>query len=205
MSLPRGGERLSRSGIARRRLLAALVSLGVPACAPVTLIEPAGESDPGLFISASPPFVPTQPAVMEAMLSLAEIGPRDVVYDLGCGDGRLVIAACKRFGARGLGVDLDDRLVAVAQAEAQWQGVADRAVFATRNIFDVDLTPATVVMLYLSVEINLKLRSRLLAELPPGARIVSNRFDMADAWLPERTIYAGGTPVHLWRIPRRTA
>lgn len=205
MSWPRPEPRLSRSGIARRRLLGALASLGTAACAPVPLMEPAGEDASGVFISASPPFVPTQPAVMEAMLSLAEIGPRDVVYDLGCGDGRLVIAACKRFGARGLGVDLDDRLVAMAQAEAQWEGVADRALFVTRNIFDLDLKPATVVMLYLSVDINLKLRPRLLAQLVPGARIVSNRFDMADAWAPERTVQAGDTPVHLWRIPRRPA
>ncbi len=206
MSRTPEGDRLSRSGIGRRRLLGALVTLGTIACAPVTpLTESAGESGAGVFFSASPPFVPTQPAVMEAMLSLAEIGASDVVYDLGCGDGRLVIAACKRFGARGLGVDLDDRLIARAQAEAQWQGVADRAVFDIRNIFDVDLKPATVVMLYLSVELNLRLRSRLLAELPPGARVVSNRFDMADAWAPERTVYAGDTPVHLWRIPRRAA
>ena len=204
MSVPR--ERLSRSGMARRRVLAALGSLGAAACARLPVpMEPAGESSSGFFVPASPPFVPTQPAVMDAMLSLAEIGPRDVVYDLGCGDGRLVIAACKRFGARGLGIDMDDRLVAEAQAEAQWQGVAERARFATGNIFDVDLGPATVVMLYLSVEINQKLRPRLLAELAPGARIVSNRFDMGGAWAPEKTVLAGDIPVHLWRIPRRGA
>jgi len=142
---------------------------------------------------------------MDAMLSLAEIGSRDVVYDLGCGDGRLVIAACKRFGARGLGVDLDNDLIARAQAEAQWEGVEDRASFITANLFDLDLKPATVVMLYLSVEINLRLRPRLLSQLPPGARIVSNRFDMGGVWMPDRTIQAGDTPVHLWRIARRAA
>ncbi len=197
---------LSRSGMARRRLLAGLGSLAAAACAPLVVAPGApAETQSGFFLAANPPFVPTRPEVMEAMLSLAQIGSRDLVYDLGCGDGRLVIAACKRFGAHGLGVDLDDRLVAEAQAEAQWQGVADRARFETRNIFEVDLRPATVVMLYLSVEINQKLRPRLLADLSPGSRIVSNRFDMGDAWPPEKTIYAGDTPVHLWRIAPRAA
>ncbi len=148
-------------------------------------------------------FVPTPRDVVAKMLELADVKKGDVVYDLGCGDGRLVIAACKRFGARGLGVDLDPRLIARAQAEAQWQGVADRARFEDRNIFDVDLTPATVVLLYLSVEMNQKLRPRLLAELSPGSRIVSNRFDMGGAWAPDRTVHAGDTPVHLWRIGPR--
>ncbi len=199
-------NRLPTSGMTRRRLLGCLGSLGVAACTPLAAApDPAAREATGFFFAASPPFVPTRPEVMDAMLSLAEIGPRDVVYDLGCGDGRLVIAACKRFGARGLGVDLDERLIAEAQAQAQWQGVADRAKFESRNIFDVDLKPATVVMLYLSVETNQNLRPRLLADLAPGSRIVSNRFDMGDAWAPETTVHAGDTPVHLWRIAPRAA
>jgi trans-aconitate methyltransferase len=161
----------------------------------------AEEAPSGAFLTASPPYVPTRPEVMEAMLAVAAIRSDDVVYDLGCGDGRLVIAAAKRFGARGLGVDLDGALVARAQAEAQWQGVADRAIFQAVDLFNLDLRPATVVMLYLSQEINLRLRPKLLAELRPGSRIVSNRFDMADVWRPTRTLDAAGTPVHLWTVP----
>ncbi len=188
--------------MSRRRVLGALLGLGAAACAPIRT-APADEAASGFFLMPGVPFVPTRPAIMESMLSLAEIGRRDVVYDLGCGDGRLVISACKRYGARGLGVDLDDRLIARAQAEAQWQGVADRALFVARDLFEIDLTPATVVMLYLSVEMNLKLRPRLLEQLAPGARIVSNRFDMADAWIPERTVRIEDTPIHLWRVPSR--
>jgi cyclopropane fatty-acyl-phospholipid synthase-like methyltransferase len=134
------------------------------------------------------------------MLSLAEIGPKDVVYDLGCGDGRLVIAAAKRYGASGLGVDIDRELIDRAQAEAQWQGVADRARFTIGDLFNLDLRPASVVTLYLGVEMNVRLLPKLRAELAHGARIVSNRFDMGGAWPPERTVRHGDTPVHLWRI-----
>jgi trans-aconitate methyltransferase len=188
----------------RREALAALVALGTAGCGGMgvsrTIAEEPADS---AFFTAAVPYVPTRPDVMEAMLSLAEITPADVVYDLGCGDGRLVLAAAKRFGARGLGVDLDGDLIAKAQAEAQWQGIAERARFAATDLFDLDLRPATVVMLYLSVEINLKLRPRMLAQLRPGARVVSNLFDMADAWRPDRTVTVAGTPVHLWRIGQR--
>jgi SAM-dependent methyltransferase len=187
----------------RRACLGAFLALPAVGCAARFPPPPAPESPEGVFFTAGVPYVPTRPEVMEVMLSLAEIGPKDVVYDLGCGDGRLVIAACKRFGARGLGADLDSNLVARAQAEAQWQGVADRARFVTEDLFELDLAPASVVMLYLSVEINIKLRPKFLQQLSPGARIVSNRFDMADVWPPLRTVQAGDTPVHLWRVPSR--
>jgi SAM-dependent methyltransferase len=187
----------------RRQALGALLGAAAAGCtgryAQPVREEPLG----GVFFTGGVPYVPTRPEVMEIMLSLAEIGSRDVVYDLGCGDGRLVIAACKRYGVRGLGVDLDGDLIARAQAEAQWQGVAERARFVAQDLFALDLRPATVVMLYLSVEINVKLRPRLLEQLAPGSRVVSNRFDMADVWVPERTVRAGDTPVHLWRIPPR--
>jgi SAM-dependent methyltransferase len=190
----------------RREAVAALLAMGAGAagagCAHSGAPRPiAEEPSSGAFFPASVPYVPTRPEVMETMLALAQIGPTDVVYDLGCGDGRLVLAAVKRYGARGLGVDLDGDLVARAQAEAQWQGIEGRARFAAADLFDLDLRPATVVMLYLSVEVNLKLRPRMLEQLRPGSRVVSNRFDMADVWAPERTVAVAGTPVHLWRIP----
>jgi SAM-dependent methyltransferase len=186
----------------RRRALGALASLASGAC--VQLPAPPPESAvEGTFLVPNAPYVPTRPEIVDVMLKIAEIRASDVVYDLGCGDGRLVIAAVKRHGARGLGVDIDRDLIDRAQAEAQWQGIADRARFTIGDLFDLDLRPASVVMLYLGLEINQKLMPKLRAELQPGARIVSNRFDMGEAWPPERTVRVADTPVHLWRIGRR--
>jgi SAM-dependent methyltransferase len=188
----------------RREAIPALLALSVAGCSGLGVPEPPAEAETpaGVFFAAGVPYVPTRPEVLDAMLSLGEIGPTDQVYDLGCGDGRIVLAAARRFGARGMGVDLDPDLIARAQAEAQWQGLTERVRFATLDLFGLDLRPATVVMLYLSVEVNLKLRPKLLAEMRPGSRIVSNRFDMSTVWRPERSITASGTPVHLWRVPR---
>ena len=183
----------------RRDYLSAILALGAGAC--TSLPAPKNEeavTGNGFF--ASVPYIPTRPEVVEAMLNLGEISARDVVYDLGCGDGRIVIAAAKRYGASGLGVDIQNEPIAMAEAQAYWEGVADRVRFSQEDLFDLDLRPATVVMLYLSVEFNIRLRPKLLAELRPGSRIISNRFDMAGLWLPDRTIMAGDTPVHLWRV-----
>jgi hypothetical protein len=115
------------------------------------------------------------------------VGQDDVVYDLGSGDGRIVITAAREYGARGVGVEIDPRLVAESRRQAQWAGVADRVQFLQQNLFDADLRPATVVTLYLSPEINARLRPKLLRELRPGARVVSHRFDMGD-WIPQREL-----------------
>jgi SAM-dependent methyltransferase len=188
----------------RREAIAALFALGAQGCGEIAVSPPPiQEPTGGLSFTAAVPYVPTRPEVMDALLVLGEVSRSDLVYDLGCGDGRIVIAAAKRYGARGLGVDIDPDLVAEAQAQAQWEGVADRVNFRTGDLFELDLRPATVVILYLSVEVNVKLRPKLLAELQSGARVVSNRFDMADAWRPERSLTVGDTPIHLWRIPRR--
>jgi len=190
----------------RRDALVALLALGTLGCA-AGMSEPRrrgvapAEEPEGSTFTAAVPYVPTRPEIVDAMLELAAVGRGDTVYDLGCGDGRIVIAAAKRFGARGLGVDIDADLVNKAQADAYWEGVADRAKFSMSDLFEVDLRPATVVMLYLSVEINVRLRPKLLAQLRPGSRIVSNRFDMGEVWRPDRTIVVAGTPIHLWRIP----
>jgi len=190
----------------RRDALVALLALGTLGCA-AGMSEPRrrgvapAEEPEGSTFTAAVPYVPTRPEIVDAMLELAAVGRGDTVYDLGCGDGRIVIAAAKRFGARGLGVDIDPDLVNKAQADAYWEGVADRAKFSMSDLFEVDLRPATVVMLYLSVEINVRLRPKLLAQLRPGSRIVSNRFDMGEVWRPDRTIVVADTPIHLWRIP----
>ena len=137
---------------------------------------------------------------LDAMLELGSVGAKDVVYDLGCGDGRIVIAAAKKYGASGLGVDIDAEVLAQAQSQAYWEGVTGSVKFSMGNLFDLDLRPATVVMLYLSVELNIRLRPKLLEQLRPGSRIVSNRFDMADVWRPARSIVVSGTPLFLWRV-----
>jgi ubiquinone/menaquinone biosynthesis C-methylase UbiE len=151
-------------------------------------------------------FVATDLEVVHAMLEAAQVGPGDVVYDLGCGDGRIVVTAARRYGARGVGVDLDPERIREARENAARAGVGDRVTFLRQDLFATDVSAATVVALYLSPEINLRLRPRLLRELRPGSRVVSHQFDMGD-WLPERTFevaVAGGTRrVFLWRIPAR--
>lgn len=149
-------------------------------------------------------FVPTPNEVVSAMLKLAEVTKKDTVYDLGCGDGRIVIAAAQRYGARGVGIDIDPERVAEATANVKKAGVADRVKIVRGDLFEADISPATVVTLYLLTDLNLKLRPKLLKELAPGTRVVSHAFSMGD-WKPERTMEVGGTTVYLWRIPPRKA
>jgi hypothetical protein len=159
------------------------------------------------------PYVPTAPDVVEAMLAIAKVGPRDYVVDLGSGDGRIVIAAAKRHGARGFGVDVDEQLVARAREAAEQAGVSDRVQFFARNLFLTDISPATVLTLYLFPSINLQLRPRLFAELRPGTRVVSHDFDM-ELWRPDAQLTVPvpnkpyGAPeseVYLWVIPANAA
>ena len=147
-------------------------------------------------------FVPTPDEVVEAMLRLAEVSANDLVYDLGSGDGRIPITAARRFGARGVGIDLDPELVAQATRSAQEAGVADRVRFVEGDIFESDISPATVVTLYLLTSINERLRPKLQKELRPGTRIVSHQFRMGD-WDPEREIVIDFRPLFLWRVPKR--
>ncbi len=138
------------------------------------------------------------------MLTLAKVTRDDTVYDLGCGDGRIVIAAAREFGARGVGVDLDPQRIREAQANAVRAGVADRVTFRVQDMFDTDTQPATVATLFLSPELNERLRPRLTGQLRPGSRIVSHRFGIGD-WVPERTVtlsVAGiRNHIFLWRVP----
>ena len=149
-------------------------------------------------------FVATDLEIVNAMLTLANVTRDDIVYDLGCGDGRIVIAAAKEFGARGVGVDLDPRRIREAQANAVRAGIADRVTFRVQDIFDADIQPATVVTLFLSPELNAWLRPKLTSQLKPGSRIVSHRYGIGD-WVPERTdtLSIRGTRNHifLWRVP----
>jgi SAM-dependent methyltransferase len=132
-------------------------------------------------------FIPTPPVMVEAMVQLAEVSADDVVYDLGCGDGRVLIVAAQQFGCRGVGIDIDPVLVKAAQEKAVAAGVGDRLTFYLGDLYEADVRSATVVMLYLLPHLNLKLLPRLRQQLQPGARIVSRDFDMGD-WQPERSL-----------------
>jgi SAM-dependent methyltransferase len=147
-------------------------------------------------------YVPTPHEVVDAMLKLAEVQSADIVYDLGSGDGRILIAAAQKYGARGVGIEIDPALVKQATANAAAAGVADKIRFVNADLFEADIREATVVTLYLLESLNEKLRPKLLRELKPGTRIVSHRFRMGD-WLPERAASAGDRGVYLWRIPAR--
>lgn len=142
------------------------------------------------------PYVQTPQNVVDRMLEVAKVGPKDYVIDLGSGDGRMVITAAKKHGARGFGVDLDRRLVALSNRLAAKAGVADRAVFYERDIYQTDLSPASVVTIYLLPEVNLMMRPKLFAMLKPGTRVVSHDYDMGE-WPPDQTFTmdAPGKPV----------
>ena len=145
-------------------------------------------------------YEPTPMSVVRAMLALADVGPQDVVYDLGSGDGRIVIAAAKEFGARGVGIEIDPALVARAEANAREAGVSDRVEFRLGNMYAADLGGATVVTLFLHPQPNLKLRPKLRSELRPGARVVSYIWDMGD-WAPNEVRRVQRRQILLWRIP----
>jgi SAM-dependent methyltransferase len=148
-------------------------------------------------------FVPTSHAVADAMLTLARVTAADVVYDLGSGDGRLVILAAQKFGARGVGVEIDPRLVDISRVVAREGAVGDRVRFVEGDLYTADIAEATVVTLYLSPNINRRLAPRLRRELRPGARVVSHQFPIP-GWTPDRIVRADdGTDLYLWTIPDR--
>ncbi len=130
------------------------------------------------------PYSPTPPDVVQRMLALARVGPADVVYDLGSGDGRIVIEAARRFGARGVGIDIDPALVARAQTSARQAGVESLVTFRVQDAMTVDVSDATVVTLYLLAASNVKLRPILTKQLRPGARIVAHNYPIGD-WVPD--------------------
>lgn len=149
------------------------------------------------------PYVPTPQEVVDRMLKLAGVTSADVVYDLGCGDGRIPITAAKRFGARGVGVDIDPQRIAEATANARIEGVADRVTFRLQDAMTTDVSDATIVTLYLLSASNLKLRPILTRQLKPGARIVSHAFSMGD-WQPDAVdtfVDTSGTSrtLYLWK------
>lgn len=145
-------------------------------------------------------FAPTRHAIADAMLQLAGVGPGDVVFDLGSGDGRIVILAAQKYGARGVGVEIDPQLVQTSRAVAREGDVADRVTFVEGDLFAADIARATVVTLYLNHSTNLRLEPKLRRELQPGTRIVSHQFPIGQ-WRPEKTVIVDGIPIHLWIVP----
>jgi len=158
--------------------------------------------DPATQVQINTPYVRSSPQVVRVMLDLAKVTGSDIVYDLGCGDGRIVISAAKKYGARGVGIDLNPARIAEARTNARSAGVTDLVNFEVGDLFDADVRNATVVAIYLLPEVNIRLRSRLLRELRPGTRIVSHSFDMG-AWKPAKEKVVNGDHVYLWTIPEQ--
>ena len=149
------------------------------------------------------PYFPSTDEAVEGMLKLAGTGPSDVVYDLGCGDGRIVIAAAKDFGARGVGVEINPVPLRMAVYRARRAGVEDRVRFVRGDLFDADIREATVVTLFLLETLNRRLLPKLMKELKPGTRIVAHRYGFGDDWPPEKTVQAGASTLYLWTVPKR--
>ncbi|MFP7723026.1 SAM-dependent methyltransferase [Lysobacter sp. A3-1-A15] len=147
-------------------------------------------------------YVPTPQAVVDVMLDMADVGPADVLVDLGSGDGRIPITAARRWGTRGVGIDIDPDRIREADAGARKAGVADKVDFIQGDMFDADLSDATVVTLYLLPRLNLRLRPALLA-LDPGTRIVTHNYHMGE-WQPEAQRIVGDSVVYAWTVPERT-
>jgi SAM-dependent methyltransferase len=150
-------------------------------------------------------YVPTPHEIVDRMLVVAKVRTGDVVYDLGCGDGRMVIAAAKKYGTRGVGVDLDPARIREARANAKQAGVEGLVTFKVADMFETDIREATVVMLYLLPELNRRLKPKLFAELRPGARVVSHDWDMGRDWPPDDYVKLGGDGIYLWIMPEPDA
>lgn len=173
-----------------------------------------GSAAPAALAQETPPpaktpdviYVPTPQDVVDSMLKLAQVKPGEMVYDLGCGDGRIVITAARDFGARGIGVDIDPQRIAESQANAKAAGVSDRVQFKMADLFEMDFADANVVTLYLLPSLNVRLRPRILDELKPGTRIVSHSFDMGD-WQADEQLNDGeeGQSVFFWIVPAKVA
>jgi hypothetical protein len=150
------------------------------------------------------PYFPTPQAVVDRMLEIAELKDSDFLIDLGCGDGRIPVTAAARYGARGLCVDADAQRIVEAKENAAKAGVADKVEVRKEDLFDTDIGNASVLTLYLSLGINIKLRPRILEKLKPGARVLSHDFNMGD-WLPDRTERIMGRILYLWVVPAQVA
>jgi predicted RNA methylase len=147
-------------------------------------------------------YVPTPQEVVDAMLKLANVTSKDVVYDLGCGDGRIPITAAKNFGARGIGIDIDPQRIKEANENLKTSGVSDKVKFMNADLFETNISEATVVTLYLLPSLNIKLMPKLQKELRAGTRIVSHSFDMGADWPAEKTEEVNGRRIYYWTVKK---
>ncbi len=185
--------------------LVSLISLGSVRYRPQELtITQIAQAQTEVQISQRKPdvvYVPTPQEVVDEMLKLAQVTKDDVIYDLGSGDGRIPITAAQRHGTRGIGIDINPQRIREANANAREAGVTDRVEFLQQDLFESDISEATVVTLYLLPELNLRLRPQLFEQLRPGTRIVSHDFDMGD-WEPDRVVATNeGSTIYLWVVP----
>lgn len=180
------------------RLLLALL----PACLAIACLAPPTTATAATGTDESPyvPYVATPEAVVEELLEIANVSARDIVFDLGSGDGRILIAAAKRFGARGVGIEIDPERTREATENASQAGVGHLVRFVEGDFFAADLREATVVTLYLLPEVNRQLLPKLLAELRPGTRIVSYKYPLGE-WAPERTVRLSRGTAYYWVVP----
>lgn len=176
--------------------LALLVCFWVYAASPCL-----AQWDDGVF-GGDVPYVPTPQPVVDAMLKAASVAKTDIVYDLGCGDGRIVVTAAKTYGAHGTGFDLNPERIKEANENARQAGVEKLVKFVEKNLFETDLHEASVVTLYLLPDVNLRLRPKLLRELKPGSRIVSHAFDMGD-WKPDKKLEVNGRVIYFWVVTEK--
>jgi ribosomal protein L11 methylase PrmA len=185
------------------------VAAAVFAAAPAAALD---SSSPYRFLAQAQPrkpaqqpdviYVPTPHEVVDDMLRLANVGKSDILYDLGSGDGRIAIAAAKKFGIRAVGIDIDPERIREANDNARRAGVTHLVEFRQEDLFKAEFREATVITLYLLPDLNVKLRPRLLDELKPGTRIVSHQFDMG-TWKPEKRLESNGRVVYFWTIPTK--
>jgi cyclopropane fatty-acyl-phospholipid synthase-like methyltransferase len=180
------------------------LSLWIPVLA-LALMSPLGAQSQAPLRSPDVIFVPTPPDVVEAMLKLAEVSGSDTVYDLGCGDGIIVTTAAQKFGATAVGIDIDPQRVKEANERVQKAGVGGKVKILNQDLFTTDISPATVVTLYLLPSLNQKLIPKLNKELKPGTRIVSQSFNMGDQNPPLKTVDVNGRQVFLWKTPLKEA
>jgi SAM-dependent methyltransferase len=181
--------------LSRRALLAGGAALGALAAA-----GGARAQDPSLSLDV--PYVPTPQQVVDRMLELAKVSGKDFVMDLGCGDGRMLVAAAVKFGARGFGVDLNPQRIAEARENARKANVADKVSFDVKNLFETSIKDADVLTMYLLPSVNLQLRPRILDEMKPGSRIVSHAFNMGE-WQPDVAENVDGRNVYFWIVPAK--
>ena len=184
----------------RRKALGLAAALAAACAAPRLLAQAV---DPKNKLGLEVDFVPTPHEIVDAMLKLANVNPTDVVYDLGCGDGRIVIAAAREFGARGVGIDIDPDRIRDAVENARAAGVADRVRFVQGDLFEAEFRDATVVTLFLKWNYNRKLRPRLWNQLKPGTPVVSHEHDFGPDWLPAKRTETNGKMVYLYVVPQR--